>query len=87
MFEKPLVIPIKVPAWFGEISIWFTLNPAYIAELTPTAITSRKMTLLCSSESQFPKNINAIAGAIRPREKEISIRYKDNVQIFKSERL
>lgn len=66
MFEMPLVIPISIPAWFGEMSTWLTLKPQKTPELNPTAITRRATALLGSSAGVKPKKTNAIAGIISP---------------------
>lgn len=66
MFEMPLVIPISIPAWFGDMSTWLTLKPQKTPELNPTAITRRATALLGSSAGVKPKKTNAIAGIINP---------------------
>lgn len=43
MLEMLFVIPMSVPEWTGEISMWFTLNPEYVPALNPTAITKMAM--------------------------------------------
>lgn len=66
MFEMPLVIPINIPAWFGEMSTWLTLKPQKTPELNPTATTRRATALLGSSAGVKPKKTKAIAGIINP---------------------
>ena len=51
--EAPLVIPINIPAYWGAISTWLTLNPGISIPLNPTAIV-RKRTEPNSLELKYP---------------------------------
>lgn len=65
-FENPFVIPIRVPEWFGDKSMWFTLYPLNTAALNPTATISSPITTPLSVSNRLNK-IRATAGIPTPK--------------------
>lgn len=65
-FAAQFVNPIKVPAKFGAISMWFTLNPRRTPALVETAKTRRTTAMFSWPVGRYPKAIKEKAGRIKP---------------------
>lgn len=59
-------MPINVPAWTGDKSIWLTLYPEYTPELKPTAIISRHTAAVACSLPTKLNEKSATAGINKP---------------------